>query len=67
MAINIQAKIEYRWKANYSLPNDSTDYTRSRSLTAFPGGLAIATVKLLIVIGAKIAFLKFFHQPLFFH
>jgi len=49
------------------LKNDSADYTRSRSLTACPGGLAIATVKLLIVIGAKIAFFEFFYQPLFFH
>jgi len=44
-----------------------TDYTGSRTLTAFPGGLTIATVKILIVIGAKITFLEFFHQILFFH
>jgi hypothetical protein len=67
MSINIQAKTEYRWKADCSLPNDSADYTRSRSLTACPGGLAIATVKRLIVIGAKIAFFEFFYQPFFFH
>jgi hypothetical protein len=44
-----------------------TDDTRSRTLTAFPGGLAIAIVKILIIIGTKITFLEFFHQILFFH
>ena len=43
-----------------------TDYTGSRTLTAFPGGLAIAVVKFLIVIGTQITFLEFFHQLIFF-
>jgi hypothetical protein len=59
--------MEYRWKANCSQPDESVDYTRSRSLAAFPGGLAIAIVKLLIVIRAEVALFEFFHQPLFFH
>lgn len=66
MAIPIQAKIEYRWKADCSLPNDSVNYTRSRSLAAFPGGLAIAIVKFLIVIRTEVALFEFFDQPLFF-
>jgi hypothetical protein len=48
-------------------PYKSADHTGSRPLTAFPGGLTITVMKFLVVIGAKITLLEFFHQPLLFH
>jgi hypothetical protein len=65
MAISLKSDT-IKMKSKLPTVDDLTDYTRSRSLTAFPGGLAITIMKRLIVIGAKIALFEFLHQLLFF-